>query len=102
MLNQYSPVPRARSSIVGKDATRAQIYAGLGKGIAMSTSYKWRPVEELRLVDNRHLPVPSHGRTLWKRPQTATGDLQGNSSKEETYADAIRDMKKRQPEYSSV
>ena len=30
LLNQYSPVPRARSSIAGKDATRAQIYAGLG------------------------------------------------------------------------
>ena len=40
MLNQYSPVPRARSSTAGKDATRqrpvgtrvarAQIYAGLG------------------------------------------------------------------------
>ena len=31
LLNQYSPVPRARSSIAGKDAMRAQIYAGLGK-----------------------------------------------------------------------
>ena len=31
LLNQYSPVPRACSSIVGKDATGyAQIYAGLG------------------------------------------------------------------------
>ena len=30
LLNQYSPVPRARSSIAAKDATRAQIYAGLG------------------------------------------------------------------------
>ena len=39
LLNQYSPVPRARSSTAGKDATqqrpvcahatRAQIYAGL-------------------------------------------------------------------------
>ena len=42
LLNQYSPVPRARSWIAGKDATRrkrpvgarvarAQIYAGLGR-----------------------------------------------------------------------
>ena len=39
LLNQYSPVPRARSSTAGKDATcpvgaraaRAQIYASLGK-----------------------------------------------------------------------
>ena len=30
LLNQHSPVPRARSSIDEKDATRAQIYAGLG------------------------------------------------------------------------
>ena len=30
LLNQYSPVPRARSSTAGKDATRAQIYASLG------------------------------------------------------------------------
>ena len=32
LLNQYSPVPRARSSIAGKDAraARAQIYASLG------------------------------------------------------------------------
>ena len=30
LLNQYSPVPRARSSTAGKDA-RAQIYAGLGR-----------------------------------------------------------------------
>ena len=29
MLNQYSPVPRARSLIAGK--ARAQIYAGLGR-----------------------------------------------------------------------
>ena len=33
LLNQYSPVPRARSSIAGKDATGAQIYAGLGTGV---------------------------------------------------------------------
>ena len=37
LLNQYSPVPRARSSTAGKDATRqraarAQIYASLGTG----------------------------------------------------------------------
>ena len=31
LLNQCSPVPRARSSTAGKDA-RAQIYAGLGNG----------------------------------------------------------------------
>ena len=31
LLNQYSPVPRARSSTAGKDATQAPIYAGLGK-----------------------------------------------------------------------
>ena len=39
LLNQYSPVPRARSSTAGKDATRpvgarvarAHIYAGLGR-----------------------------------------------------------------------
>ena len=30
LLNQYSPVPRARSSTAGKDAARAQTYAGLG------------------------------------------------------------------------
>ena len=29
LLNQYSPVPRACSLNAGKDATRAQIYAGL-------------------------------------------------------------------------
>ena len=30
-INQYIPVARTRSSIIGKDATRAQIYAGLEK-----------------------------------------------------------------------
>ena len=34
LLNQHSPVPRARSSIAGKDATQAQIYVGLGTGVA--------------------------------------------------------------------
>ena len=42
LLNQYSPVPRARSSTAGKDATvcpvgaraaQAQIYASLGREI---------------------------------------------------------------------
>ena len=32
MLNQYSPVPRARRLIIVKDATQAQIYAALGRG----------------------------------------------------------------------
>ena len=30
LLDQNSPVPRARSSTAGKDATQAQIYASLG------------------------------------------------------------------------
>ena len=53
MLNQYSPVPRARSSIAGKDATR-QIYTGLGR------LHSATEIENARMHNllNQYSPVP--------------------------------------------
>ena len=51
LLNQYSPVPRARSSIVGVGVARAQIYAGLGNH-AQLCGIKGHS-ETLVMVDNR-------------------------------------------------
>ena len=42
LLNQYSPVPRARSSIAGKDATRAQVYAGASTDLCRLRKRQWR------------------------------------------------------------
>ena len=64
LLNQYSPVPRARSFIAGKDATRAQIYAGLGILQRVSNKIKSGEYRQLAMFMTQlasiiwhHLPI---------------------------------------------
>ena len=65
LLNQYSPVPRARSLIAGKDATRpvgarvarAQIYAGLGT-VFYKDHYRNSIIRKKSVVLLEHNHVP--------------------------------------------